>query len=245
MSALGAVVWQLRRSLIDHDLLSMQSFSGYAPPDVPQMCDDKAAETMEAAEEQQEEEVKEALVLDGTTLSNLEVFRNSYDRGSKGSLWEYMNRQGQQTAEGMGGGIESLGKGGGLTWWLCCVGGARGWQVPEPLRRAQVPRVDVQASPQHQRHQREAGRGVGADGLAAARGRRHAGRAQEDARPREAARQAPQPRIAASQVGGRSTDAVESLGSVRNAALTPPTRRASVWLVAALSTPTAAPSCTR
>ncbi len=31
-------------------------------------------------------------VLDGVALANLEVLRNSFDGGSKGSLWNHMNR---------------------------------------------------------------------------------------------------------------------------------------------------------
>jgi DNA mismatch repair protein MSH6 len=94
MSALGAAVWQLRRCLIDHDLLTMQRFAPYIPPDLPASADD------DDVTEPEEGKVEPAaggaavqhLVLDGTTLSNLEVFRNNYDQSSKGSLWAFMKR---------------------------------------------------------------------------------------------------------------------------------------------------------
>lgn len=92
LSALGGVVWQLRRSLIEHDLLSMQTFFPYAPPDVPGQQGDDVAVAEDEEGGKAEDQVREPLVLDGTTLSNLEIFRNNYDRQSKGSLWEYMNK---------------------------------------------------------------------------------------------------------------------------------------------------------
>lgn len=161
LSALGGVVWQLRRSLIDRDLVSMQNFFPYAPPDDNYGKSGKAGGRKEGDEdamgvfgggkskgaeeegweedaffslggigvvvkksvqsdEEDEEEVTSAtgklteasamakmplggagdggggdkappLVLDGTTLTNLEVFRNSYDGTGKGTLWEHLN----------------------------------------------------------------------------------------------------------------------------------------------------------
>lgn len=134
LCALGGVIWQLRRSLIDKDLLSMQSFYPYAPPDV--VLRDAAApmpeetEGLEPGSEEediffclggdeallfdmkkreeglQRETLGESgrqggverksdhgryLVLDGTALTNLEIFRNSYDGTGKGTLWEHLN----------------------------------------------------------------------------------------------------------------------------------------------------------
>lgn len=134
LCALGGVIWQLRRSLIDKDLLSMQSFYPYAPPDVvlrdavapmPEETEglepgteeedifsclggDEALlfDMNESEEGLQRETLGESgrgggverksdhgrsLVLDGTALTNLEIFRNSYDGTGKGTLWEHLN----------------------------------------------------------------------------------------------------------------------------------------------------------
>lgn len=88
MEALGGAVWQLQRSLIDHDLLSMQNFHAYIPPD---MTGADAAPSEEAKEGATEVDGGR-MVLDGVTLANLEVFRNSYDHTAKGTLWQLLNR---------------------------------------------------------------------------------------------------------------------------------------------------------
>lgn len=88
MEALGGAVWHLKRALIDHDLLSMQNFHAYIPPDVS----DSSIKPIGQSEEQNVEEDRGRLVLDGVTLANLEIFRNSFDRSSKGTLWQLVNR---------------------------------------------------------------------------------------------------------------------------------------------------------
>ena len=69
MSAFGALVYYLKSLKIERDLLSVGNFSWYDP-------------------------IKKAssLVLDGKTLINLEVFANSYDGGSNGTLFALLNR---------------------------------------------------------------------------------------------------------------------------------------------------------
>lgn len=69
MSAFGALVQYLRTLKIDRELLTMGNFDWYDP-------------------------IKKAssLVLDGKTLINLEIFANSFDGGSYGTLFTLLNR---------------------------------------------------------------------------------------------------------------------------------------------------------
>lgn len=69
MSAFGALVQYFRTLKIDRDLLTMGNFDWYDP-------------------------IRKAssLVLDGKTLINLEVFANSFDGGSNGTLFTLLNR---------------------------------------------------------------------------------------------------------------------------------------------------------
>ncbi|PLN82957.1 DNA mismatch repair protein Msh6 [Aspergillus taichungensis] len=69
MSAFGALVQYLRLLKIERDLITIGNFSWYDP-------------------------IKKAssLVLDGQTLINMEIFANSYDGGSEGTLFQLLNR---------------------------------------------------------------------------------------------------------------------------------------------------------
>lgn len=69
MSALGALIQYLRTLKIEENLVTMGKFEVYDP-------------------------IKKAssLVLDGQTLINLEVFANSFDGGTEGTLFELLNR---------------------------------------------------------------------------------------------------------------------------------------------------------
>jgi DNA mismatch repair protein MSH6 len=69
MSSVGALVCYLRQLKIERDLLTMGNFSWYDP-------------------------IRKAssLVLDGQTLINLEIFANSYDGSSEGTLFSLLNR---------------------------------------------------------------------------------------------------------------------------------------------------------
>lgn len=113
LSALGGATWHTRRALIDHDLLSMQRFVAYIPSDMKQAAlpsppgDGAPCSTQTGDEEMQtllsasslpgssaETSLQSHMVLDGVSLSNLEVLRNSFDGGEKGSLWAFINRCG-------------------------------------------------------------------------------------------------------------------------------------------------------
>lgn len=113
LSALGGATWHTRRALIDHDLLSMQRFVAYIPSDMKQAAlpspprDDASCSPQTGDEEMQilpsasslpgssaETSLQSHMVLDGVSLSNLEVLRNSFDGGEKGSLWAFINRCG-------------------------------------------------------------------------------------------------------------------------------------------------------
>lgn len=113
LSALGGATWHTRRALIDHDLLSMERFVAYIPSDmkpagVPppsgdgESCsaesDDQEMHTLPSASSlpgsSAETCTQSHMVLDGVSLSNLEVLRNSCDGGEKGSLWAFINRCG-------------------------------------------------------------------------------------------------------------------------------------------------------
>lgn len=69
MSALGALIQYLRTLKIERDLVTIGNFTWYDP-------------------------IRKAtsLVLDGQTLINLEIFSNSYDGGSEGTLFQLLNR---------------------------------------------------------------------------------------------------------------------------------------------------------
>ena len=69
MSALGALIQYLRTLKIEQDLVSLGNFTWYDP-------------------------IRNAssLVLDGQTLINLEVFSNTFDGGSDGTLFQLLNR---------------------------------------------------------------------------------------------------------------------------------------------------------
>lgn len=106
LSALGGATWHTRRALIDHDLLSMQRFVAYIPPDIKHSgpsampsCspnDSQDAGALPSASSlpgsSTETSTQSHMVLDGVSLSNLEVLRNSSDGGEKGSLWAFVNR---------------------------------------------------------------------------------------------------------------------------------------------------------
>ncbi|GFF24866.1 DNA mismatch repair protein msh6 [Aspergillus lentulus] len=69
MSAVGALVQYLRVLKLDRDLITIGNFSWYDP-------------------------IRKAssLVLDGQTLINMEIFANSFDGGSEGTLFQLLNR---------------------------------------------------------------------------------------------------------------------------------------------------------
>ncbi|EQC33643.1 hypothetical protein SDRG_08747 [Saprolegnia diclina VS20] len=74
IGALGGCVWNLRRSLIDHELLSLGQFATYTPPDASS------------------ELTQRYVVLDGHTISNLELLRNNYNGTRQGSVLEQLDK---------------------------------------------------------------------------------------------------------------------------------------------------------
>jgi len=73
MSALGALVHYLRTLKLERSLLSRGTFLPYSPM---QQCSGRSS----------------ALILDGQTLINLEIFANNVDGGSEGTLFQLVNR---------------------------------------------------------------------------------------------------------------------------------------------------------
>jgi len=69
MSALGGLVWYLRSLKLDEELMSFKNFHVYDPV--------RQAST---------------LILDGQTLSNLEVFQNNSDGTETGTVLRLLNR---------------------------------------------------------------------------------------------------------------------------------------------------------
>ncbi|KAM3555223.1 hypothetical protein MY1884_005710 [Beauveria asiatica] len=69
MSAVGALIWYLRFLKLERPLLSQSNFSLYNPI-----------------------QKNGTLVLDGQTLSNLEIFSNSVNGGSEGTLFQLLNK---------------------------------------------------------------------------------------------------------------------------------------------------------
>lgn len=107
LSALGGATWHTSRALIDHDLLSMKRFVAYIPPDTKQSDDPRSTSSSIPNDSQEsgalpsasslpgnsaETPAQSHMVLDGVSLSNLEVLRNSSDGSEKGSLWAFVNR---------------------------------------------------------------------------------------------------------------------------------------------------------
>ncbi|ETW01726.1 hypothetical protein H310_06332 [Aphanomyces invadans] len=78
MSALGGCVWNLRRSLIDQELLSLSQFQTYMPPDA---LSSPSGSSLGASILSQQ-----YVVLDGHTIHNLELLRNNYNGQRTGSL---------------------------------------------------------------------------------------------------------------------------------------------------------------
>jgi DNA mismatch repair protein MSH6 len=154
LRAIGGCLWQLKRSRIDHEIVSMGAFAAYVPPDDQLHVDDEWSTREEAEEEifdssgamqveanenyhtennqvhstslfsasnvidlttaaaaaDKENSLKDPnahlhhkfasaiapvassiMILDETTLSNLEILHNTYDQTDKHSLWEFIN----------------------------------------------------------------------------------------------------------------------------------------------------------
>eukprot|EP01039_Chlorochromonas_danica_P006940 gene6940-7680_t len=118
MMAFGNALWQLKRSCIDYDVLSMRKIFAYIPPDDEQEQEEgkqqetpgseKTVSTLLVTPEiekvivagpttsslalEEQEEKQKHMVLDEMALTNLEVLVNTYDRSETGSLWAFINR---------------------------------------------------------------------------------------------------------------------------------------------------------
>jgi DNA mismatch repair protein MSH6 len=111
MCALGGVLWQLKRSLIDYEVLSMRQISGYVPPDIQdygllgRTSSNNASVAMANISELKMDEVSveniehptntpkvTCMTLDAIALTNLEILKNNFDQTENGSLWAFVNR---------------------------------------------------------------------------------------------------------------------------------------------------------
>nr|CCA22891.1 PREDICTED: similar to G/T mismatch binding protein p [Albugo laibachii Nc14] len=88
LSALGGCIWQLRRGIVDKELLSMCNFKNYIPSDqqVRSSCQGTAVQ-MGTPELNQR-----YAVLDSQTLSNLEILRNNRNGKRNGSLINILDK---------------------------------------------------------------------------------------------------------------------------------------------------------
>jgi DNA mismatch repair protein MSH6 len=84
MRALGGILFQLQRCLIDYEILSSNKFIDYIPPDVDANTNQPLVKS--------DSNPKHHLILDAVALSNLEVLVNNFDHTESGSLWNFLNR---------------------------------------------------------------------------------------------------------------------------------------------------------
>uniref|UniRef100_A0A8B9HPN9 DNA mismatch repair protein n=1 Tax=Astyanax mexicanus TaxID=7994 RepID=A0A8B9HPN9_ASTMX len=83
LSALGGCMFYLKKCLVDQELLSMANFEEYVPVDV-EMEQAEGASGFFAR-------TRQRMVLDGVTLTNLEILQNSSTGGTEGTLLERLD----------------------------------------------------------------------------------------------------------------------------------------------------------
>ncbi|KAK1171106.1 DNA mismatch repair protein Msh6-like isoform X1 [Acipenser oxyrinchus oxyrinchus] len=83
LSALGACVFYLKKCLVDQELLSMSNFAEYVPVDM-EMGKAKGSLSFFAR-------TRQRMVLDGVTLSNLEILQNGSTGTAEGTLLERLD----------------------------------------------------------------------------------------------------------------------------------------------------------
>ncbi|KAG8584178.1 hypothetical protein GDO81_008715 [Engystomops pustulosus] len=83
LSALGACIFYLKKCLIDQELLSMANFEEYVPVDV----DIERAQTSTSFFAK----TSQRMVLDGVTLTNLEILQNGTNGSTEGTLLERLD----------------------------------------------------------------------------------------------------------------------------------------------------------
>lgn len=96
LSAFGGALWQLKRSLIDYEIISLGKILAYVPPDEEISEGDKEKSLKgllpNSIRQIDGDECGAAMVLDEVALTNLEVLVNNHDRSEKGSLWAFIDR---------------------------------------------------------------------------------------------------------------------------------------------------------
>ncbi|XP_072533622.1 DNA mismatch repair protein Msh6 isoform X2 [Salminus brasiliensis] len=83
LSALGGCVFYLKKCLVDQELLSMANFEEYIPVDVEMEQSESVSSFFS--------QTCQRMVLDGVTLTNLEILQNSSTGGSEGTLLERLD----------------------------------------------------------------------------------------------------------------------------------------------------------
>ncbi|XP_036429508.1 DNA mismatch repair protein Msh6 [Colossoma macropomum] len=83
LSALGGCIFYLKKCLVDQELLSMANFEEYIPVDV-EMEQSESASSFFA-------QTRQRMVLDGVTLTNLEILQNGSTGGLEGTLLERLD----------------------------------------------------------------------------------------------------------------------------------------------------------
>ncbi|PVD32426.1 hypothetical protein C0Q70_07860 [Pomacea canaliculata] len=78
--SLGAVTWYLQYCLMDHEVLSMKKFEEYEPLDKAPVKVQTSFNTSQ-----------HCMVLDGVSLSNLEIIKNAVTGGTEGTLLEQLD----------------------------------------------------------------------------------------------------------------------------------------------------------
>lgn len=88
LSALGGCIWQLRRGIVDKELLTMNNFKTYIPSD-QETRDTSHDPTKQVATPEINQRY---VVLDAQTLSNLEILRNNRNGKRNGSLIDILDK---------------------------------------------------------------------------------------------------------------------------------------------------------
>nr|XP_023676866.1 DNA mismatch repair protein Msh6 [Paramormyrops kingsleyae] len=83
LSALGACIFYLKKCLVDQELLSLANFEEYIPVDVEMEQSDSPSKFFA--------QTRQRMVLDGVTLTNLEILQNSSTGGLEGTLLERLD----------------------------------------------------------------------------------------------------------------------------------------------------------
>ncbi|DAZ96388.1 TPA: hypothetical protein N0F65_010755 [Lagenidium giganteum] len=86
ISAFGGCIWHLRRSIIDHELVSLCNFERYRP------ADEEAKEQRASVAACKGELNQQYVVLDAQTIQNLEILQNNFNGTRSGSLIDIMDK---------------------------------------------------------------------------------------------------------------------------------------------------------